>query len=806
MLFRSRVPRRTLLELLTAVAPGFRTVEAPGDQQAAEHPLRCEPLHLARGNVEIIAEDPPPSVVDVAPWRITTVGNSSRIFKTPEGGGPPVHIGTLTQGRLSRLSDLFGQQHVLHLLPDWIKKVERSERTRSVASAQLWRALRSAWGALGYIGGPELLLPPFFEVTIPADDASLRNPLPPGASRPRAGRYVVDFLHRDAGLQERARLLLANPNQSRSACWSFLVLTRASSLEKDSAALLSGRYLAIHTFAKGSLVAARKGSWSTGAPGAVQSAEDWTVWVSKSTAEAERSALAECLSSLAFSKDGVVPFDPSCPSVREAQRGASGAVYSEGGLIAATDGSVRKDGGMGAGVCWSRPSLPPISFVVHGPPKSVIPELAGLAEATETAPTDEPLTILTDSQASLLLLRGMQREDFPVFLHRRAEKCLLERVVHAINRRAEVGAQTCLRKVKAHSGEPLNTWADQLATAAADLDPTRTWLDPGAVTFYLHGRPVGWGPRLRQHLTEVAATSRLDTLRARRISRDQVAEVPPSQRALMNVCESWMIRDGMARSELGAALQHLATSGKKRRVLQTIGGTFPCQDNLYKWRLADSALCPLCSAAPEKIWHIQCCCRRLEGARTAAHHLVARCLWAEIAKRQRGPQADFLLREEVEVRDIREGEGIPMRCASSWDRLWAQFFAVPDMAALERLRPDAVAIRWDRKQLFLLEVTRAYDAYVGFGDRADRNKTCKYQPVVDRFNEVGHASGWSASVLPFTVGLRGSVDESAWAARLHSLDIRPVEVPLVLRAVVGAALAALDVVYDARSSILKEAS
>ena len=172
----------------------------------------------------------------------------------------------------------------------------------------------------------------------------------------------------------------------------------------------------------------------------------------------------------------------------------------------------------------------------------------------------------------------------------------------------------------------------------------------------------------------------------------------------------------------------------------------------------------------------------------------------------RSRQADFLLREEVEVRDIREGEGIPMRCASFWDGLWAQFFAAPETAGLERLRPDAVAIRWDRRQMILLEVTRAYDAYIGFGARADRNKILKYQPVVDRFNEVGRASGWTASVLPFTVGLRGSVDETTWAARLHSLDISPEEVPLVLRAVVSAALSALDVVYDARSSSLKEAT
>jgi hypothetical protein len=112
---------------------------------------------------------------------------------------------------------------------------------------------------------------------------------------------------------------------------------------------------------------------------------------------------------------------------------------------------------MGASACWSRPDLALISFEVHSPPKSIVPDLLGVAVAAEKSPTDENLKLLANSKSSLQLLRGMQRQDF---LHWRPERLLLEHVVRALNRRAEAGVHTHLLKVKAHSGEPLNTLAD----------------------------------------------------------------------------------------------------------------------------------------------------------------------------------------------------------------------------------------------------------------------------------------------------------------------------------------------------------
>jgi ribonuclease HI len=70
--------------------------------------------------------------------------------------------------------------------------------------------------------------------------------------------------------------------------------------------------------------------------------------------------------------------------------------------------------------------------------------------------------ILTDSKASMDLLRSMQREDFPLWLYRHPARQLLVYVARLINQRAANGVVTRLGKVKAHAGDPLNEAADYI--------------------------------------------------------------------------------------------------------------------------------------------------------------------------------------------------------------------------------------------------------------------------------------------------------------------------------------------------------
>ena len=158
-----------------------------------------------------------------------------------------------------------------------------------------------------------------------------------------------------------------------------------------------------------------------------------------------------------------------------------------------------------------------------------------------------------------------------------------------------------------------------------------------------------------------------------------------------------------------------------------------------------------------------------------------------------------------DIRDISLTSG-----SASWEQYWARFFdpvgapLVPSPADLGRLRPDAVAIRWDKRCLYLLEMTRPYDSRPDFAERSDALKMARYQAFVDRFKLA--APEWQTFIVPLTIGVRGSFDERVWTQRLASLDIAPTDIPRVLDRLVAVTLSALDTVYDARNSALRESS
>jgi ribonuclease HI len=86
-----------------------------------------------------------------------------------------------------------------------------------------------------------------------------------------------------------------------------------------------------------------------------------------------------------------------------------------------------------------------------------------------------PLTIWTDSAASLFLIRKMINQ--PHMLNVSKHKALLENIVTLLKRRASQGQKTALLKVKAHSGVSHNEAADRAAVKAAQMsvDPAAQW-------------------------------------------------------------------------------------------------------------------------------------------------------------------------------------------------------------------------------------------------------------------------------------------------------------------------------------------
>jgi hypothetical protein len=75
----------------------------------------------------------------------------------------------------------------------------------------------------------------------------------------------------------------------------------------------------------------------------------------------------------------VPPLDLLCLASRAARLGPVGAAYTRSGIVAATDGSLKKSGAMGAAYVVKDNCLPSRSVAVFGLPSSIRPELKGIA-------------------------------------------------------------------------------------------------------------------------------------------------------------------------------------------------------------------------------------------------------------------------------------------------------------------------------------------------------------------------------------------------------------------------------------------
>jgi hypothetical protein len=121
--------------------------------------------------------------------------------------------------------------------------------------------------------------------------------------------------------------------------------------------------------------------------------------------------------------------------------------------------------------------------------------------------------------------------------------------------------------------------------------------------------------------------------------------------------------------------------------------------------------------------------------------------------------------------------------------------------AAGRKRPDGVAINWRQRKLYLLEFTRCHDADPLALVRADAFKQRKYLPLLEKMLQRLGAR-WTGRVLPFSVGIRGSVKTDVWTEHMTSFGMSPRLQEQTLQASVAAALEALETVFAARRAAL----
>ena len=515
-------------------------------------------------------------------------------------------------------------------------------------------------------------------------------------------------------------------------------------------------------------------------------------------------SLKQKADSICLTADGVVPLDLGCLSSREAQLGPASAAYTRSGIVVATDGSLKKSGAMGAAVVAKDGRMQARSAAVFGQPSSIRPELTGIALALEGCPTEEDLNILTDSLSSMRLLMGMQRRDLPLSLHRHSVRQLLLHVVKLINKRAEAGRSTRFIKVRAHRGEPLNEAADALAAAAAESDPARSVamdLDPEAVYFLFKEAWVEWDARVREDLVQRAAERCVTrTLKPKRGRAGEEAS-PPT----LPLTASWLLRSNQGRSTLGKVLAEMKISTAKKQVLQSIAGAFPCNAVLHKWGIVPSAACALCGHPAETQSHIQCLCPALKEARIRAHHNMAHRLWKGIQASTKG----WVIAIEQTVAGL---QGLPQPEArlDEWQRAWDEVTDVhlegereqsDTDAAIQRKRPDAWAVSWDKRRLLILEFTRPNDRCELSLHDTDTFKMVRYIPLRDRLARLLPA--WEVDIQTYTVGIRGSHDPNRWHANLERLGMSAARADRLMQDMVSQALTELTDLYSTRYAALQ---
>ena len=84
-----------------------------------------------------------------------------------------------------------------------------------------------------------------------------------------------------------------------------------------------------------------------------------------------RADLKRRLEGIRLTADGVVPLDLSCPSAREAVLGPAGKAYLHPGATVGTDGSLKRNGAMGAAFVSKDGCVQARSVAVYGSPSSL---------------------------------------------------------------------------------------------------------------------------------------------------------------------------------------------------------------------------------------------------------------------------------------------------------------------------------------------------------------------------------------------------------------------------------------------------
>jgi hypothetical protein len=327
-------------------------------------------------------------------------------------------------------------------------------------------------------------------------------------------------------------------------------------------------------------------------------------------------------------------------------------------------------------------------------------------------------------------------------------------------------------------------------------------VDPEGVHFGYRGALVPWNSRLRRELTQEAAAQWAAKCVRPIVRGGQMAprHVP--------ITTSWMLRPNQGRKFLGAVLTRMKVASAKRQVMQSLAGMYPGNALLFKWGLKPSPVCTLCEHASETQTHIQCVCPALKGERIRVHHGLAELLWGSIERATQG--WSFHRESTVAGVDGLRGIAIPLDSMAEWQRMCDELadedlVLVGDDATLSssirRKRPDAWAVHWGHRVVFILEFTRPNDGSDDWQTRTDAYKEERYRPLRDKLAVL--LPGWKVETIAFSLGIRGSFNEEKWRTDLERLKVPRPAMDKLMHELVAKCMVSLGDIYRTRQAALR---
>ena len=123
-------------------------------------------------------------------------------------------------------------------------------------------------------------------------------------------------------------------------------------------------------------------------------------------------------------------------------------------------------------------------------------------------------------------------------------------------------------------------------------------------------------------------------------------------------------------------------------------------------------------------------------------------------------------------------------------------------ARIERKRPDAWAVNWDKRSVLILEFTRPNDRCADSLHSTDAQKTAKYTPLRELLARL--LPEWEVGIQTYTIGIRGSHDSDRWKANLNRLGVTGNRADRLLHDLVSQTLVELTDLYKVRYAALQQ--